>query len=314
MSKRLLSETKLISLHPHNYIGMDNSFTRALAQTHCRSHLWNGQIACFETGKATAFEPNVVRKLLPVYIYGLVEQGSISISIDGRVVVARAGDLVIYMPGLEQDTVDASDDLRTITLYVTSDFATDNNVQRQIMQTAYFPILHLHSSVIHLSADEHRLLSYNLHAMLDHLASPHAYKQEAVQAVYSLFLIDLMDIQSRMTKVTKVSPREEGIFISFVNLVRENYLAHHDLDFYASRESITTTYLSRIVKKVTGRTVQAFIRELLLMEACAMLRFGDKPTSEIAAHLHFSDQAAFSKFFSRQKGLAPMAYRSKYKV
>lgn len=292
----------------------DNNFNKVLAQTHCHSELWNGQLACFETDRAMSFEPNVVHKLLPVYIYGLIEQGWIKISSDEKIIEAREGDLVIYIPGLDQNTVDASDDLRTITLYVTTDFATDNNVQRQIMQTAYFPILHLHSPVIHLEVDQRRLLSYNLHAMLDHLKYGHAYKQEAVQAVYSLFLIDLMDIQSRMTKITKVSPREESIFITFVKLVRENYLAHHALDFYASEESITKTYLSRVVKKVTGRTVQDFINELLLMEACSMLRFSDKPMSEIACHLHFSDQAAFSKFFNRLKGLSPNAYRKKYAV
>lgn len=293
---------------------MENNFDKILLQTHCHSELWNGQLACFPTDKATSFEPNIVHKLLPVYIYGLVEQGTISISIDEQVIKAKAGDLIMYMPGLDQNTVDASDDLKTITMYVTSDFATDNNVQRQIMQTAYFPILHLHSSVIHLNDFEYKLLSNNLHAMLDHLKYGHAYKQEAVQAVYSLFLIDLMDIQSRMTKVTKVSPREENIFISFVNLCKENYLKHHDLDFYASKENITKTYLSRIVKKVTGRTVQDFINELLLMEACSLLRFSDKPMSEIACHLHFSDQAAFSKFFNRLKGISPLAYRKKYNV
>lgn len=293
---------------------MENNLDMTLRQTHCHSELWNGQLACFETDKATAFEPNVVHKLLPVYIYELVEKGRISISVGERVIEAKAGDMIMYIPGFDQETVATSDDLKSITLYVTSDFATDNNMQRQVMQTAYFPILHLHSPVISLSADEYRLLSYNLRAMLDHLKFGHAYKQEAVQAVYSLFLIDLMDIQSRQTKVTKVSPREENIFITFVNLVKNNYLWHHDLDFYASEESITKTYLSRIVKKVTGRTVQDFINELLLMEACSMLRFSDKPMSEIAFRLNFSDQAAFSKFFNRLKGMPPLAYRRKYSV
>lgn len=292
----------------------ENNFNKVLLQTHCHSELWNGQLACFETDKATSFEPNVVHKLLPVYIYGLIEAGTISISIDEATVEAKAGDLIIYMPGLDQNTVAASDNLKTITLYVTSDFATDNNIQRQIMQTAYFPILHLHSPIIHLKEEQYRLLSNNLHAMLDHMKYGHAYKQQAVQAVYSLFLIDLMDIQSRMTKMTKVSPREENIFITFVNLVKLNYLEHHDLSFYASEENITKTYLSRIVKKVTGRTVQDFINELLLMEACSLLRFSDKPMSEIACHLRFSDQAAFSKFFTRLKGITPIAYRKKYNL
>lgn len=297
-----------------NISKMGNNFDKVLLQTHCHSELWNGQLACFETDKATSFEPNVVHKLLPVYIYGLIEQGHIKIGVDEEIIEAGPHDLIIYMPGLDQNTVEASEDLKSITLYVTSDFATDNNIQRQIMQTAYFPIMHLHSPVIHLGDEEYKLLFYNLHAMLDHLKTNHAYRQEAVQTVYSLFLIDLMSIQSRMANVTKVSPREENVFITFVNLVKENYLAHHDLDFYASKENITKTYLSRIVKKVTGRTVQDFINELLLMEACSLLRFSDKSMSEIACHLHFSDQASFSKFFSRLKRLSPMAYRNKYKV
>ena len=47
----------------------------------------------------------------------------------------------------------------------------------------------------------------------------------------------------------------------------------------------------------------------LLMEATFLLRTSKLSIAQISDRLHFSDQAAFSKFFSRMKGVAPKEYR-----
>ena len=45
------------------------------------------------------------------------------------------------------------------------------------------------------------------------------------------------------------------------------------------------------------------------MEATFLLRTSKLSIAQISDRLHFSDQAAFSKFFSRMKGVAPKEYR-----
>ena len=64
-----------------------------------------------------------------------------------------------------------------------------------------------------------------------------------------------------------------------------------------------------ITKRLTGDTVLHYINERLALEACWLLKSTDKSMQEISEELHFSDQAAFSKFFKRQRGKKPLQYR-----
>ena len=74
--------------------------------------------------------------------------------------------------------------------------------------------------------------------------------------------------------------------------------------------NISTTYLSRIVKRITGRTVYSHISELICVEAKRLLECSDKDVKEISDWLGFSDQSVFGKFFLKRTGLSPMKYRT----
>lgn len=289
-------------------------FSELLLKTHCASCVWNDQIACYNMTHADAFEPNTVHKLLPVYIYGLVRRGWIRVQLDECMSEARAGDMVIYMPGLNLNTVDVSDDYEAQTLYVAGSFATDNHMYRRVLQTAYSTIVGGHTPVIHLGSEAQQLLSQALDTIMLRLRADHPYKLEALQAAYSLFLSDLTAAQSTSQPETRITKREEAIFVQFMHLVRDHYAKHHDIGFYADSCNISTTYLSRVVRHATGRTVQDFISSLLLMEASQLIVFTDSTMCEIASRLNFSDQAAFSKFFFRMRGVCPLEFRKQHRM
>jgi AraC-like DNA-binding protein len=85
---------------------------------------------------------------------------------------------------------------------------------------------------------------------------------------------------------------------------------HHDIGFYASELCITTTYLSRVVRQVSGgRTVACYINQLLLMEATFLLRQTSFSIALIADRLHFAETTTFARFFYRMKGINPREFR-----
>lgn len=106
----------------------------------------------------------------------------------------------------------------------------------------------------------------------------------------------------------KVSHKLE-IYRSFRKLLAEHYEKEHYIAFYAEKLNITTTYLSRIVRSISGRTVNSHIAELLFTEARRLLDCTDLPVKQIADILGFADQASFGKFFRSQTGISPKAYR-----
>ncbi len=107
-------------------------------------------------------------------------------------------------------------------------------------------------------------------------------------------------------------PRSWGGFfirISFLKLLPANYAQHHDIPFYADILGITPIYLSRIVRKMSGRTVVDHINDLLLSEAKILLKSTGLNIVQIADRLHFADSPSFSRFFSRLAGVSPRQYR-----
>jgi transcriptional regulator GlxA family with amidase domain len=101
----------------------------------------------------------------------------------------------------------------------------------------------------------------------------------------------------------------EKIFMDFIQLMTQHFSEHHDIAFYASKLNITTIYLSRVVRLIAERTVVDYINQMLADKATFLLRHSQLSITQIAEQLHFADTPSFSKFFSRQKGMSPRAFR-----
>jgi len=124
-------------------------------------------------------------------------------------------------------------------------------------------------------------------------------------------LLDLMDIQERSIRQGRYSERIEQLFTDFIQLAHQHFIEHRNLAFYADRLHITPIYLSRVVKSITGDTVVAYLNRLLLMEATYQLQTTEASINQIAENLHFADQASFSKFFRRMRGMGPKEFRKR---
>lgn len=115
-----------------------------------------------------------------------------------------------------------------------------------------------------------------------------------------------------MSDTSKVSHPVE-IYREFRKLLICNYLKEHYIQFYSSRMNVSSAYLSRIVRKISGRTVNEHISHMLMTEARRLLDCTDITVKQIAYRLGFSDQAAFGKFFKNQFGMSPTIYRNSEK-
>jgi AraC-like DNA-binding protein len=65
------------------------------------------------------------------------------------------------------------------------------------------------------------------------------------------------------------------------------------------------------MKKVTKKTAGQWLDEAIITESKILLRKPGGSIKEIAEKLHFSDQAAFSKFFKKNVGVAPLEYKKR---
>ncbi|MPZ56839.1 MAG: helix-turn-helix domain-containing protein [Rhizobiales bacterium] len=92
-------------------------------------------------------------------------------------------------------------------------------------------------------------------------------------------------------------------------LVEEHFRRERLIAFYAKALAMTPDRLNDHVKRATGVTAGHLIRQRVLTEAKRQLVFTNQAIQEIAYDLAFSDPSHFTRFFRKQTGLTPQAFR-----
>ena len=270
---------------------------------------WDGKIHCLETDAALTFRTNETEGFMSAYTFTLVTRGSATIIYNGKEITLYPDDLYIYSPGLSVRVVSISQDYRGICLLADEHTTLDAPGVHDLVHIAYQPIVQLHEPKVTLPHDAAEHLAAKMREIMAYLQSDHIYKREIIRMLYAVFLLDFQNAQQKAISHRAIPQRVEDIFIGFIRLLPLHFAQHHDIGFYATKLNITTIYLSRVVKQVSGRTVVDYINQLLVMEASFLLRTTTLSVAQIADRLHFADTPSFSKFFSRLKGVSPRAYR-----
>lgn len=143
----------------------------------------------------------------------------------------------------------------------------------------------------------------------------HKYRAEIVKLYFKALVLELGNIMSEIdgdTPVFHKIGKRELLIASFVDLVWKHLADTREVSFYAKELCVTQKHLSRVVKEVTGKTPHEIIAGETLSMAVQLLQNNSLLVQQVADILHFSDQAAFSKFFKKYVGMSPAEYRKKY--
>lgn len=84
------------------------------------------------------------------------------------------------------------------------------------------------------------------------------------------------------------------------------------VQFVAEALSISPTYLSSLLKSVTGQSTQQHIHEKLIEKAKEKLSVTNLTISEIAYELGFEHPQSFSKLFKSKTSLSPQQFRASF--
>lgn len=165
-----------------------------------------------------------------------------------------------------------------------------------------FPVFHL---------DETKAASFfqSLDNIRRSILLPHLYKGEIIK--YQLHIIQLMlaELISGNETNTHDLKHKDNILKIFLHLASRNFKKERQIQFYADHLNVSSTYLSRTIKELTGNTVFSHLSNFLYNEICIQLKTTDKTISEIADELNFSDQSALTNFFRTKAGMSPLSYR-----
>jgi len=108
--------------------------------------------------------------------------------------------------------------------------------------------------------------------------------------------------------------RCEEIAFQFIQLLVNHCKTEYEVSFYSDKLCITSEYLSRIMKSISGKSVNIWIQQARVTEAKILLRKPYSTVRQVAEGLCFSDQSAFGKFFKKHTGVSPLEYQKKLNI
>lgn len=127
----------------------------------------------------------------------------------------------------------------------------------------------------------------------------------------------LLDVLNRyyLTKSKTITPTTEHdiVFQKFMMDLQQNYMTHHDTQYYARRSSLSPKYFSTVIRQVSGAAPMEWIIQTIISVAQNYLTDTSMTIKEISSTLGFPSQAFFCKYFKRYTSYAPTEYRIRHK-
>lgn len=101
------------------------------------------------------------------------------------------------------------------------------------------------------------------------------------------------------------------VFRAFQREVERSFAATRDVQDYAARLGYAPRTLTRACLAATGRTAKQFLDVRVTLEAKRLLAHTDLTVAAIGNAVGFSEPTNFGKFFAREAGITPGAFRAK---
>ena len=244
------------------------------------------------------------------FFYILVETGTAEFVVDCHSYIVGKGDMLLVAPRMSVKLMKKSSDFGTCGLCMEPFFFDSLSIGNYVYKRLYNSS---HTTyVLRLEDSDTVHIRKTLDLTSHYLTSDHP--AEMAGSLVNFLLLQITEIfHSQNVHPAGRVKHSDALFRLFRKLLAENYRKEHELQFYADSLHISQTYLSRVIRQISGKTVNNYIAEALYTDARRLLVFTDLTVKEIAEQLGFSDQSSFGKFFKKKSETSPANFRDEYK-
>jgi len=117
-----------------------------------------------------------------------------------------------------------------------------------------------------------------------------------------------MDYAKRMKNLRKNKICSKPVAVC-IDYICENLHTRISINTLSDLVKLNTSYLSRLFKKESGKTISAYIQDKKIETARNMLIYSDFSPALIASILAFPSQSYFTEIFRKKTGMTPKNYQ-----
>jgi AraC-like DNA-binding protein len=131
---------------------------------------------------------------------------------------------------------------------------------------------------------------------------------EILSGLFKIFLM-YMKRQATTIRQEEASSHKMRLFNNFSAKLDKEFKTMKQVAKYASELSVSPSYLTDVVKKVSGYSASYHIQQRMVQEAKRLAIYSDASMKMVAYSLGFDDLSHFSKFFKNVAGLSFTEYK-----
>lgn len=243
------------------------------------------------------------------FTLGLCLKGSGKLKINFKEYQLSSGTILLLLPNQIIKLEEKSDDFLMKNLFLSFDLILDfpSPVDFEIFDHARRNpcVKASEEMIIHL-------LKYHSFISSEYSEIDNIYREEIVKTLLYALMLKISGIYKASENNPENIPqsRHEELSDNFFRLLNKHYKRERSVSFYADKMCLTPKYLSSMIKKMTGKSILAWINETVIIEAKIMLRTSDLTVLQISEELNFSNPSFFVQFFKQQVKLTPLKYRN----
>ncbi len=233
-------------------------------------------------------------------------------TIDGNRLVLKKGELLFMNQSAYHSIDRAEEDDIGINFVVLPEFMDvafemigSNNILGQFILSALRKgsedISHLHFRVADVLPVQNLVEN-----MIYNIITRQPNNRKINQNTMGLLMLQLLNYTDLIEQ--EFSVQYNGLVIAALRQIEENY-KEESLQELAEAQSVSISYLSRVIKQVTGRTYKDLLVEKRMGKAAELLENSRIPVTDIITAVGYSNTSYFYREFKQRFGVTPHEYR-----
>jgi len=218
---------------------------------------------------------------------------------------------VFFLSRGQAHKLELSHDIEGYIYIFTSDFyQIERSNPNRLIELPFFYTIRQNNPPLLLNSSEDVLFLENLFVKgVKEVAKKEKQSLELLRSILDLVLTFCSELYP-IDDILMFRGKGHLLVKRFYQLLEEKLLLNLTVNEYAGQLAVTPNHLTQTLKLLTGKTSLEIIKSKQLQEIKRLLVHTNLGVSEISNQMNFTDQSYFTKFFKRETGFLPLAFRN----